>query len=150
MVPAMGVEPIRCCHHGILNPARLPIPSRRHNVIILAHQRKIVKSSFFKLRVPPFYAHKKELSHSWLNKSRWSGRSFLFLCIKSVIKTVKLKKSNTKQRVLSPLYCVAFMLFYLNSADALLWFRAGFCDEVFLCYFKDNKIYLIKKDELII
>lgn len=26
----MGVEPIRCCHHGILSPARLPIPSRRH------------------------------------------------------------------------------------------------------------------------
>ena len=25
----MGVEPIRCCHHGILSPARLPIPSRR-------------------------------------------------------------------------------------------------------------------------
>ena len=29
LVPAMGVEPIRCCHHGILNPARLPVPSRR-------------------------------------------------------------------------------------------------------------------------
>jgi hypothetical protein len=28
-MPAMGVEPIRCCHHRILNPARLPIPSRR-------------------------------------------------------------------------------------------------------------------------
>ena len=26
-----GVEPIRCCHHGILSPARLPIPSRRRN-----------------------------------------------------------------------------------------------------------------------
>ena len=32
----MGVEPIRCCHHGILSPARLPIPSRRHNSIILS------------------------------------------------------------------------------------------------------------------
>lgn len=30
MVPAIGVEPIRCCHHGILSPARLPIPSHRH------------------------------------------------------------------------------------------------------------------------
>lgn len=33
MVPAMGVEPIRCCHHGILSPARLPIPSRRRNLV---------------------------------------------------------------------------------------------------------------------
>ena len=31
MVPAMGVEPIRYHYHGILNPARLPIPPRRPN-----------------------------------------------------------------------------------------------------------------------
>ena len=29
MVPAVGVEPTRYCYHGILNPARLPIPPRR-------------------------------------------------------------------------------------------------------------------------
>lgn len=45
MVPAMGVEPIRCYHHGILNPARLPIPSRRHNAIILAYCKIIVNRS---------------------------------------------------------------------------------------------------------
>ena len=29
MVPAVGVEPTRYRYHGILNPARLPIPPRR-------------------------------------------------------------------------------------------------------------------------
>ena len=29
LVPVAGVEPARCCHHGILSPARLPIPSHR-------------------------------------------------------------------------------------------------------------------------
>ena len=26
LVPLIGVEPIRCCHRGILSPLRLPIP----------------------------------------------------------------------------------------------------------------------------
>jgi hypothetical protein len=30
LVPVVGVEPTRCRHHGILSPARLPIPSHRH------------------------------------------------------------------------------------------------------------------------
>ena len=29
VVPVIGVEPIRCRHHWILSPARLPIPSHR-------------------------------------------------------------------------------------------------------------------------
>ena len=29
MVPRVGVEPTRCHHHRILNPARLPIPPPR-------------------------------------------------------------------------------------------------------------------------
>ena len=29
LVPVAGVEPARCRHHGILSPARLPIPSHR-------------------------------------------------------------------------------------------------------------------------
>ena len=33
MVPVIGVEPIRCCHHWILSPARLPIPSHRHKLL---------------------------------------------------------------------------------------------------------------------
>lgn len=30
MVPVAGVEPARYRYHGILSPARLPIPSHRH------------------------------------------------------------------------------------------------------------------------
>ena len=30
LVPKIGVEPIRCCHRGILSPLRLPIPPFRH------------------------------------------------------------------------------------------------------------------------
>ena len=32
LVPVAGVEPARCCHHGILSPARLPIPSHRLHI----------------------------------------------------------------------------------------------------------------------
>ena len=70
----MGVEPIRCCHHGILNPARLPIPSRRHNINILAQQNGHVKHCFFKASQPrpfgfeslPFHAHEKRLAFASL------------------------------------------------------------------------------------
>ena len=34
MVPAVGVEPTRYHYHGILNPARLPIPPRRLMAIL--------------------------------------------------------------------------------------------------------------------
>ena len=30
LVPVVGVEPTRYRYHGILSPARLPIPSHRH------------------------------------------------------------------------------------------------------------------------
>ena len=26
LVPETGLEPVRCCHHGILSPGRLPVP----------------------------------------------------------------------------------------------------------------------------
>ena len=29
MVPLTGLEPVRCCHRGILSPLRLPIPPQR-------------------------------------------------------------------------------------------------------------------------
>ncbi len=29
MVPKTGVEPVRCCHRGILSPVRLPVPPLR-------------------------------------------------------------------------------------------------------------------------
>ena len=32
-MPAIGIEPIRCCHHRILSPARLPVPPRRLELI---------------------------------------------------------------------------------------------------------------------
>jgi hypothetical protein len=31
LVPKTGLEPVRCCHRGILSPVRLPIPPLRHN-----------------------------------------------------------------------------------------------------------------------
>lgn len=30
MVPVTGLEPVRCCHHWILSPVRLPIPPHWH------------------------------------------------------------------------------------------------------------------------
>ena len=30
MVPATGLEPVRCLQHGDLNPMCLPVPPRRH------------------------------------------------------------------------------------------------------------------------
>ena len=32
VVPVTGVEPVRCCHRGILSPMRLPIPPHRQNL----------------------------------------------------------------------------------------------------------------------
>ena len=32
MVPLTGLEPVRCCHRGILSPLRLPISPQRHAV----------------------------------------------------------------------------------------------------------------------
>ena len=29
LVPLTGIEPVRCCHRGILSPLRLPIPPQR-------------------------------------------------------------------------------------------------------------------------
>ena len=26
-----GIEPVRCCHHRILSPARLPVPPHQHD-----------------------------------------------------------------------------------------------------------------------
>ena len=31
LVPVTGLEPVRCCHRGILSPLRLPIPPHRHS-----------------------------------------------------------------------------------------------------------------------
>ena len=31
VVPLTGIEPVRCCHRGILSPLRLPVPPQRRN-----------------------------------------------------------------------------------------------------------------------
>ena len=32
-MPQTGIEPVRCRHHRILSPARLPVPPLRHMAI---------------------------------------------------------------------------------------------------------------------
>ena len=50
MVPVTGVEPVRCLHHWILSPARLPIPSHRQNITeIFYHSSSILSTTFIKL-----------------------------------------------------------------------------------------------------
>ena len=37
-MPATGIEPVRCRHHRILSPARLPVPPLRHiHTLIIWH-----------------------------------------------------------------------------------------------------------------
>ena len=36
MVPVTGLEPVRCRQRWILSPLRLPIPSHRHNMVIIS------------------------------------------------------------------------------------------------------------------
>ena len=36
-MPEVGLEPTLCCHNGILNPARLPIPPLRRLVRLETH-----------------------------------------------------------------------------------------------------------------
>ena len=43
LVPVTGLEPVRCCHRGILSPLRLPIPPHRHNKNIIPLAQWIVK-----------------------------------------------------------------------------------------------------------
>ena len=40
VVPVAGVEPARYRYHGILSPARLPIPSRRRYLIMVPLYRQ--------------------------------------------------------------------------------------------------------------
>ena len=40
-MPAVGLEPTRCCHQQILSLPRLPIPARTN--IILTYERRICK-----------------------------------------------------------------------------------------------------------
>ena len=36
LVPVTGLEPVRCRQRWILSPLRLPIPSHRHNIVIIS------------------------------------------------------------------------------------------------------------------
>ena len=51
MVPAVGVEPTRYHYHGILNPARLPIPPRRL-MAILAKKMVLTHMALNHARLP--------------------------------------------------------------------------------------------------
>ncbi len=42
MVQLTGIEPVRCCHRGILSPLRLPVPPQLLNSIIITHLFLIV------------------------------------------------------------------------------------------------------------
>ncbi len=63
LVPLTGVEPVRCCHRGILSPLRLPIPPQRrvakaieYNIIINSIcQGKITVNSPLKMSEFPVY-----------------------------------------------------------------------------------------------
>ena len=78
MVPAVGVEPTRCCHHGILSPARLPIPSSRRNGIIVTSDPYDFKSDIydFKVFLLDFFhiSAREPLVHDWNDKQRRNGR----------------------------------------------------------------------------
>ena len=51
MVPVVGVEPTRYRYHWILSPARLPIPSYRHeSKAIISHSRDKIKHFFIFLQ----------------------------------------------------------------------------------------------------
>ena len=47
-VPQIGIEPIRCCHHWILSPARLPVPPLRQSRFFNAIRIISEKYWFFK------------------------------------------------------------------------------------------------------
>ena len=49
VVPAVGVEPTRYRYHGILSPARLPIPPRRQSKTIILYP--LIKIKRFKINV---------------------------------------------------------------------------------------------------
>ena len=44
LVPLTGIEPVRCCHRGILSPLRLPIPPQRQNGTSLSYYTDPAKS----------------------------------------------------------------------------------------------------------
>jgi hypothetical protein len=47
LVPVTGVEPVRYRYHGILSPARLPIPSHRQRKNVLKHIELYIKGAWF-------------------------------------------------------------------------------------------------------
>ena len=55
MVPLTGIEPVRCCHHGILSPGRLPVPPQRHitNIIIRILQNQEGKAKILPAAAKP-------------------------------------------------------------------------------------------------
>ena len=64
LVPLTGIEPVRCCHHGILSPGRLPIPPQRQlkTLIIITRKGWLSKEGHNDIAVTPqmhsTYGHK--------------------------------------------------------------------------------------------
>ena len=51
LVPVTGIEPVRCCHHGILSPGRLPVPPHRHVVVARPGYARFAYSAKLTFRV---------------------------------------------------------------------------------------------------
>ncbi len=58
MVPVTGLEPVRCCHRGILSPLRLPIPPHRRVLTTssIIQFRKALVKGFYLLFFICFYS----------------------------------------------------------------------------------------------
>lgn len=46
IMPAVGLEPTRCCHQQILSLPRLPIPTCRREQILYYHKTLLIASIF--------------------------------------------------------------------------------------------------------
>lgn len=66
MVPVVGVEPTRYHYHGILSPARLPIPSHRHlsDSFYMIHH----KLHFVNIFLKKFFKNRKNFSVLFLKQ----------------------------------------------------------------------------------
>lgn len=53
LVPRAGIEPARCHHHRILNPARLPVPPPRQRSDIISRLDLKCQSIFNKMKINP-------------------------------------------------------------------------------------------------
>lgn len=60
MVPVVGVEPTRYRYHGILSPARLPIPSHRRKYLFIILEFCKKNNIFFRRKIAEFFVPASE------------------------------------------------------------------------------------------